>query len=112
MKNHPFLEKTEHPSWSSLLPECVRNDITVALEQSEKNLQSIRELNHQNVTFSNTIKSLEQATVELDEAWGLVAHLDSVCNSEELRNAHNDILPAVSEFGAKIFLDGEIMECS
>ena len=108
MKNHPFLENTEHPSWSSLQPECVRNDITVALEQSEKNLQSIRELNHQNVTFSNTIKSLEQATVELDEAWGLVAHLDSVCNSEELRNAHNDILPAVSEFGAKIFLDGKL----
>ena len=108
MNTHPFLDNTEHPSWSALQPECVRSDITLALEQSEKNLQAIRDLNPADVTFFNTVKALEQATVELDEAWGLVAHLDSVCNSDELRNAYNDILPAVSEFEAKISLDGQL----
>ena len=38
----------------------------------------------------------------------MVCHLESVCNSEELRDAHNKILPAVSEFGAKIPLDPEL----
>ena len=108
MNTHPFLDNTEHPSWSALQPQCVRSDITLALEQSEKNLQAIRDLNPADVTFFNTVKALEQATVELDEAWGLVAHLDSVCNSDELRNAYNDILPAVSEFEAKISLDGQL----
>jgi oligopeptidase A len=108
MTTHPFLENTEHPIWSALQPQCVRSDITLALEQSEKNLQVIRELKPRDITFENTIKALEQATVQLDEAWGLVAHLDSVCNSEELRNAYNDILPAVSEFEAKILLDAQL----
>ena len=108
MTTHPFLENTEHPIWSALQPQCVRSDITLALEQSEKNLEVIRELNPRDITFENTIKALEQATVQLDEAWGLVAHLDSVCNSEELRNAYNDVLPAVSEFEAKILLDAQL----
>ena len=59
------------------------------------------------VNFENTVKALESSTRELDEAWGLIAHLDSVCNSEELRNAHNEMLPAISEFSAKIPLDAK-----
>lgn len=106
--NHPFLQKNNLPDWSELKPECIRQDITLALEQSEQNLQKIRDLEPSQVTFQNSVKALEQATATLDEAWGLVAHLDSVCNSEELRQAHNDILPAVSEFGAKIPLDSEL----
>ena len=110
MKNHPFLSNSSHPAWSALNPEYVRHDITMALEESEKNLQSIRELNAEGVTFLNTVKALEQSTTSLDEAWGLVAHLDSVCNSDELRNAYNDILPAVTEFGAKIPLDAKLWQ--
>ncbi|MBT7649494.1 MAG: M3 family peptidase, partial [Opitutae bacterium] len=108
MIKNPFLQNTNHPDWSQLKPEFIREDITIALEESEKKLQVIRNLNANEVTFENTVKALEQATSTLDEAWGLVAHLDSVCNSEDLRQAHNDILPAVSEFGAKIPLDAEL----
>ena len=108
MIKNPFLQKTDHPDWSQLKPEFIRQDITIALEESEKKLQVIRNLGANEVTFENTVKALEQATSTLDEAWGLVAHLDSVCNSEDLRQAHNDILPAVSEFGAKIPLDSEL----
>jgi oligopeptidase A len=110
MKNHPFLSNSSHPAWSALNPECVRHDITMALEESEKNLQSIRNLNVEEVTFLNSVKALEQSTTALDEAWGLVVHLDSVCNSDELRNAYNDILPAVTEFAAKIPLDAKLWQ--
>lgn len=108
MTNNPFLKKNDYPKWSELKPDSIRQDITLALEESEKNLQRIRDLNPTEVTFSNTVKALERATSTLDEAWGLVTHLDSVCNSDELRKAHNDILPAVSEFGAKIPLDSNL----
>ena len=108
MTNNPFLKKNEYPKWSELKPDSIRQDITLALEESEKNLQRIRDLNPTEVTFSKTVKALERATSTLDEAWGLVTHLDSVCNSDELRKAHNDILPAVSEFGAKIPLDSNL----
>ena len=60
------------------------------------------------MTFKNTIKALEQATTDLTYAWGLVNHLDAVCNSPELRDAHNEMLPTVSAFGAKIPLDPKL----
>ena len=108
MNSHPFLETSDLPHWSSLKPKSIVDDITIALEKAEQNLQNIRDINNEQVTFANSIKALEQSTQILDKAWGLVCHLESVCNSEELREAHNKILPAVSEFGAKIPLDPEL----
>ena len=64
-----------------------------------------KDLQPEETTFANTVKALEAAPHELSFAWGLVTHLDSVCNSPELREAHNEMLPAVSAFFAKISLD-------
>jgi len=110
MNPHPFLETSDLPYWSALKPKCIVDDITIALEKAEQNLQTIRDIDNEKVTFANSIKALEKSTKILDEAWGLVCHLESVCNSEELRDAHNKILPAVSEFGAKILLDPELWQ--
>ena len=108
MNSQPFLKISDHPKWSALKPQCIKNDITVALEKADENLQIIRDIDPAMVTFKNSIKALEQSTQILNKAWGLVGHLESVCNSEELRDAHNEVLPAVSEFGAKIPLDPKL----
>ena len=108
MSSHPFLSLAGNPAWENLTPEHIREDITLALEKAEANLQQIRELNPEEINFRNTVKALENASYELYYAWGLVTHLDSVCNSAELREVHNEMLPAVSAFGAKITLDAEL----
>jgi oligopeptidase A len=108
MSSHPFLSLIENPAWENLTPEHIREDITLALEKSEANLQQIRDLKLVEINFHNTVKALENASYELYYAWGLVTHLDSVCNSDELREVHNEMLPAVSAFGAKITLDAKL----
>ena len=108
MSQNPFLKLSENPDWENLKPDHIRKDITFALERAENNLQRIRDLQPLETTFSNTVKALEHASHELYYAWGLVSHLDSVCNSPELRDAHNEMLPAVSAFGAKITLDPKL----
>jgi len=108
MSNYPFLNRIGHPSWSELSADRIQSEITLALEHSEKNLQAIRSLHLDKLTFHNTIQALEKATTDLDYAWGLVSHLDSVCNTEDLRKAHNEMLPKVSAFGAKILLDSQL----
>ena len=108
MSSHPFLSLTGNPAWENLTPEHIREDITLALEKAEANLQQIRDLNPEEINFRNTVKALENASYELYYAWGLVTHLDSVCNSAELREVHNEMLPAVSAFGAKITLDADL----
>ena len=108
MSSHPFLSLIENPAWENLTPEHIREDITLALEKSEANLQQIRDLKLEEINFHNTVKALENASYELNYAWGLVTHLDSVCNSDKLREVHNEMLPAVSAFGAKITLDAKL----
>ena len=108
MSSHPFLSLIGNPAWENLTPEHIREDITLALENAEANLQQIRDLNPEEINFRNTVKALENASYELYYAWGLVTHMDSVCNSAELREVHNEMLPAVSAFGAKITLDAEL----
>ena len=108
MSKNPFLQLSGNPKWENLQPHHIREDITLALEKAEENLQKIRELQSDETTFANTVKALENASYELNYAWGLITHLDAVCNSPELREVHNEMLPAVSAFGAKISLDPEL----
>ena len=108
MPEFPFLNQQDHPSWSQLTPDRIKPEISLALDRAEKNLDAIRALQANELTFQNTVCALEQASNDLDYAWGLVSHLDSVSNSSDLRKAHNEMLPKVSEFGAKIPLDSKL----
>jgi oligopeptidase A len=108
MTKYHFLDHKDHPTWSKLSPKLIKPEITIALERSEQNLSAIRKLKPGEHTFLNTIKALESATIDLNHSWGLVSHLDSVCNSKELRSAHNEMLPKVSAFWAKISLDPQL----
>ena len=108
MSSHPFLSLAGNPAWENLTPEHIREDITLALEKAEANLQQIRDLNPEEINFRNAVKARENASYDLYSAGGPVTLWDSVCNSAELREVHNEMLPAVSAFGAKITLDAEL----
>ena len=60
------------------------------------------------LTYANTIAALDEGLDTLNRAWGLVNHLDSVCNSPELRKPFNKMLPEVSAFFAAIPLNEQL----
>lgn len=103
--SHPFLQKSFYIRWSQLTTESITTDIRTALKTAGEKIDAVAGTDRGNMTFRSTCLALEEATEELSRAWGLVGHLDSVCNSDELRDAHNEILPEVSEFYARIPLD-------
>ena len=72
MPKHPFLDLDNLPAWSELSPDLIKSEISNALERSEERLQNIRSLSPQESNFNNSVKALEQATIYLDHAWGLV----------------------------------------
>ena len=45
------------------------------------------------------MQPIEQMEDELAQAWSPVSHLNSVANSDELREAYNACLPLLSEYG-------------
>jgi oligopeptidase A len=102
---HPFLTSDFQIRWSTLKPEAVKPDLSEALKRAEARVDALVELDRSKLTFDSVVLGLEEATRELNEAWGLVQHLDSLCNSPELREAHNAMLPEVSAFYAKIPLN-------
>ena len=108
MSNHPFIAADYHIKWDSLTPEHIEPDIDAALEISEKNLEAIRQLDDEALTYENTFAALESATEDLERAWGKINHLDSVMNSDDLRAGLNAVLPRVTAFYASISLDAAI----
>jgi len=104
---HPFLEDEFKIRWSQLRPENVVPDIAEAIRRAENkiNVLSGEDFPDSGLTFENTLLALESAYETLSRPWGLVGHLDSVCNSDPLREAQNTMLPKVSEFFAKVPLN-------
>ena len=104
---NPFLDDAFHIRWSELTPEHIVPDITAALAAAGEQINALASETApaDGLTFENTLLALESATETLSLPWGLVAHLDSVCNCDELRAAQNEMLPAVSEFSSKIPLN-------
>jgi oligopeptidase A len=108
MSTHPFLAPDFAVRWSQLTPAAVGPDIQKALTHAQRNLDAIAGQDLAAVTFASTVEALERACDELNRAWGFVGHLNSVADSPALREAYNAMLPAVSEFYAKIPLNAQL----
>jgi oligopeptidase A len=107
---NPFRENSFHIRWSQLAASQVDPGITGAIEDAQRALDRVAAAEISAVTYENTILALEAATLDLSQAWGKVTHLQSVCDSPELRAAHNAVLPKVSAFFAKISLWPELWQ--
>lgn len=108
--SHPFLTQDFHIRWSTLKPEAITADIEAALEEAQKRLDAVIDQDRGRLSFDSVVLGMEEATRILDESWTLVEHLDAVNNSPSLREAHNQMLPKVSAFRAKIPLNEHLWD--
>ncbi|MEM1223169.1 MAG: M3 family metallopeptidase, partial [Verrucomicrobiota bacterium] len=108
--NHPFLATDFHIRWSTLEPSAIETDISKALKEAQNAVDRVAALgsSEDSLTYENTIAALDDGLEILNRAWGFVSHLDSVCNSPELREAYNAMLPKVSAFFAAIPLNEDL----
>ena len=101
MPPNPVLDPSFHVRWSALRADLVGPGMDAALERAEGALRAIEEGSGP-PTFEGTFLALDAALDALGQAWGRVTHLQSVCDSPELRSAHNSVLPRVSAFLARV----------
>ncbi len=106
----PFLANDFHIRWSTLTPQHIEADISKALQDAQTALDRVIDQDRGKMNFETVVLGLDDATRPLNEAWGLVTHLDSLCNSPALRAAHNAMLPKVSAFFAKIPLNEHLWD--
>jgi oligopeptidase A len=95
---NPLLESHTLPPFSRIEPAHVEPAIS---ELIARNKQRIDELlaGTESYTWDNLLHPIEQLEDELSQAWSPVSHLNSVRNSDTLREAYNACLPLLSEYG-------------
>jgi oligopeptidase A len=106
----PFLTHDFHIRWSTLTAEAIAADIQTALDLAAVKLDGFLSQDRGRMTFESVVLGLDETTRQLNEAWGLVSHLDALCNAPDLRQAYNQMLPSVTAFFAKIPLNADLWD--
>ena len=108
----PFLADKFQIAWSELKPENIVSDITEAIANAQNQVDLISQPSSagDELTFENTLISLESAYEALSRPWGLVSHLESVSTSDQWREAYNATLPKVTEFYSKVPLNSGLWD--
>lgn len=103
MSSNPLQNLARLPRFSDIQPEHVEPAITDWLEQCRATVkQVVADHANKTPTWESFIQPLELIEDQLERAWSPVSHLNSVMNSEALRNAYDACLPHLSEYGTEM----------
>ena len=98
---NPLLTTTVLPLFSQIKPEHIEPAISQLLDEARAVVdQQLQATSH--YTWQNLVEPLEEAEDRLNKAWSPVSHLNSVVNSDELREAYNACLPKLSAYSTEI----------
>jgi len=98
LKN-PLLATEGLPAFHSIRPEHVETAVQRTLEQQRAKLSRAVEVA---VPTFESAEELERIQDAIQRMWGPVAHLNAVVSTPELRDAYNNCLPLIAEFGTEL----------
>ncbi|KAE9622688.1 oligopeptidase A [Aeromonas veronii] len=95
--NNPLLTMDSLPPFSQIKPEQVQPAVIQAIADCKQKISDVLAQRDPH-TWDSLIAPLEEVNDRLSRIWSPVSHLNSVLNSEALREAHDACLPRLSEF--------------
>ncbi|MET0123461.1 MAG: oligopeptidase A [Candidatus Thiodiazotropha sp. 6PLUC9] len=104
-----LLEMPGLPAFSRIKPDMVEAAIDTLLQENRETMERL--LNTiPNPTWKTFIEPLEIAEDRLSRAWSPVSHMNSVVNSEPLREVYNACLPKVSEYATEVGQNSQLCD--
>ncbi|WDF94752.1 oligopeptidase A [Aeromonas dhakensis] len=94
---NPLLTMDSLPPFSQIQPDQVQPAVTQAIADCKQKISDVLAQREPH-TWDSLIAPLEEVNDRLSRIWSPVSHLNSVLNSEALREAHDACLPLLSEF--------------
>ncbi|WP_415899639.1 oligopeptidase A [Neptuniibacter sp. QD48_11] len=95
--SNPMLEPQLLPAFSQIKPDQIEAAIDQLLADSRATVERIlQELSLP--SWDSLVAPLEEMNDRLAKAWSPVSHMNSVVNSDELRDAYNACLPKLSQY--------------
>ena len=89
-------------AWSTITPDSARKDIPSLITDAKNKIELLKQAEP---SYTNTVLALDSITERVFRAWNLVQHLNSVCNTPELRSAIQELQPQISNFSSSLFID-------
>jgi len=98
---NPLLANSPLPLFSQINPEHVLLAIEQLLADARAEIK-IRLEATDYYTWDNLVEPLENVEDKLNKAWSPVSHMNSVLNSDALRDAYNACLPLLSDYSTEM----------
>ena len=99
--SNPLLTMSGLPPFAQIKPEHVEPAIDSLLAENRRTVEQLLSGTNE-YTWDNLVQPLEDMDDRLSRAWSPVSHMNSVMNSEALRDAYNACLPKLSEYGTEM----------
>ncbi|CAK3045268.1 oligopeptidase A [Vibrio crassostreae] len=96
--SNPLLTFTDLPPFSQIKPEHVKPAVEQVIEACRNKIEQVLEGNN-SPSWDNLVAPIEEVDDRLGRIWSPVSHMNSVVNSDELREAYESCLPVLSEYG-------------
>ena len=103
---NPLLNLGQTPSFDKISASDVEPAIEQLLKESQEAIDRIAAAEPKD--YSSAILPLDRATERLEQAMGVVRHLEAVATTPEMRAALNQVEPKTSEFFSSIALDEKL----
>ena len=100
--SNPLLEMTGLPPFSRIKPEHVEPAIDTLLAEVRQAVEQRLDEYAGRYSWDNLVQPLEDMDDRLGRAWSPVSHMNSVVNSDALREAYNACLPKLSEYATEM----------
>lgn len=98
--SNPLLKDSLLPAFADIKPEHVEPALDFVLAENRRRIADL--LTGETVAGPSFLSSMEQWDDELTKLWSPVSHLNSVKNSDELRDVYNSCLPKITEYSTEM----------
>jgi len=98
---NPLLEMAGLPPFSKIKPEHVEPALDALLAESRQVVEDLLAATTE-YSWDNLVQPLEEMEERLGRVWSPVSHMNSVVNSDELREAYNACLPKLSDYATEM----------
>ena len=99
--DNPLLSMTGLPPFQHIKPEHVEPALKAVMQANREQIEKLLNEN-EHYTWENLIQPIEDNEDRLGRIWSPVGHMNSVVNSDELRDAYNACLPLISEYSTEL----------
>lgn len=110
MKDNTLLTLNDIPCFDRLRAADIAPAMRTVMDEARSRLAALKQAPE--VTWGNTVEVLTDIGERVGRVWGVIAHINSVADTPEWREAYNALIPEVTLFSRKFHKTRHFMNAS